>query len=118
MERKFILSCCSTVDLPTATWSSAISRCCFTPTFSTGRNTSTIWAATRRPAPVYRFLQEGKLPQTSQINVATYLDFFEQQLQHGDLLHLSFTSGQSARCTTPSSRARCCRRSTPIRRSS
>ena len=36
----------------------------------------------------YRFLQEGKLPQTSQINVATYLDFFEQQLQHGDLLHL------------------------------
>ena len=43
----------------------------------------------------YRFLQEGKLPQTSQINVATYVEFFEQQLQKGDLLHIAFTSGQS-----------------------
>ena len=43
----------------------------------------------------YRFLQEGKLPQTSQINVATYMAFFEELLQKGDLLHIAFTSGQS-----------------------
>ena len=43
----------------------------------------------------YRFLEEGKLPQTSQINVGTYLTFFEKLLQKGDLLHIAFTSGQS-----------------------
>ena len=54
----------------------------------------TTWVVTRRR---YRdstaFLQQGKLPQTSQINVAAYAEFFEQQLQKGDLLHIAFTSG-------------------------
>ena len=27
--------------------------------------------------------------------MADYLDFFEEQLQKGDLLHIAFTSGQS-----------------------
>ena len=31
----------------------------------------------------------------SQINVATYMDFFENLLQKGDVLHIAFTSGQS-----------------------
>lgn len=43
----------------------------------------------------YGFLKAGQLPQTSQINVADYLDFFEEQLKKGDLLHIAFTSGQS-----------------------
>jgi DegV family protein with EDD domain len=44
----------------------------------------------------YRMLAEGKLPQTSQINVARYLSFFEELLKRGDVLHVAFTSGQSA----------------------
>ena len=44
----------------------------------------------------YGFLKEGKLPQTSQINVAEYVEFFDGLLkQGGDVLHLGFTSGQS-----------------------
>ena len=43
----------------------------------------------------YGFIRQGKLPQTSQINVATYMDFFENLLQKGDVLHIAFTSGQS-----------------------
>ena len=44
----------------------------------------------------YRVLEEGKLPQTSQINVAGDMDFFEKLLQKGgDVLHIAFTSGQS-----------------------
>lgn len=44
----------------------------------------------------YGFLKEGKLPQTSQINVAAYTEFFEKLLDKGgDVLHIAFTSGQS-----------------------
>lgn len=47
----------------------------------------------------YKFIEEGKLPSTSQINEFNYLEFFEEQLRHGDLLHVAFGSGmtQSAR---------------------
>ena len=43
----------------------------------------------------YQFLEEDKLPSTSQINEFNYLNFFEQQLQHGDLLHIAFGSGMT-----------------------
>ena len=87
MERKFVLSCCSTVDLPYA--------------YMTQRDIPVLFYhyvvgdqeyvddMGRDPAALprfYGFLKEGKLPQTSQINVAEYLDFFEQQLKKGDLL--------------------------------
>lgn len=36
-----------------------------------------------------------KHPRTSQINVSTYEAFFLEQLQHGDLLHVTFSSGLS-----------------------
>ena len=96
MERKFVLSCCSTVDLPYV--------------YMTQRDIPVLFYhyvvgdqeyvddMGRDPAALprfYGFLKEGKLPQTSQINVAEYLDFFEQQLKKGDLLHIAFTSGQS-----------------------
>ena len=43
----------------------------------------------------YRFLDEGKLPSTSQINTGHYLEFFEGLLQKGDLLHINFGSGMT-----------------------
>ena len=43
----------------------------------------------------YRFLEEGRLPSTSQINVQQYLDFFRPLLEKGDLLHIAFGSGMT-----------------------
>ena len=43
----------------------------------------------------YRFLEEGKLPSTSQLNVYQYVDFFEPLLEKGDLLHIAFGSGMT-----------------------
>ena len=43
----------------------------------------------------YRFLDEGKLPSTSQLNVIQYIDFLEPLLKKGDLLHIAFGSGMT-----------------------
>lgn len=43
----------------------------------------------------YQLLKDGTRPSTSQINVFSYLEFFEQQLQKGDLLHIAFGSGMT-----------------------
>ncbi len=44
----------------------------------------------------YSFLDAGKLPSTSQINMATYLEFFESLLKEGkDVLHINFGSGMT-----------------------
>ena len=43
----------------------------------------------------YGFLDAGKLPSTSQINEFCYLEFFEQLLQRGDVLHIAFGTGMT-----------------------
>lgn len=43
----------------------------------------------------YGFLKEGKFPETSQINVAQYHDFFEELLKKDDVLHIAFGSGMT-----------------------
>ena len=96
MERKFVLSCCSTVDLPYAYMAQRDIPVRFYH-YVVG-NQEYVDDMGRDPAALprfYGFLKAGQLPQTSQINVADYLDFFEEQLQKGDLLHIAFTSGQS-----------------------
>ena len=83
MERKFILSCCSTVDLPYSYMEQRDIPVLFYTYVVDGQEYVDDMGRDPEALPrFYRFLQEGKLPQTSQINVATYLDFFEQQLQH------------------------------------
>ena len=96
MERNFVLSCCSTVDLPYAYMARRDIPVLFYH-YVVG-DQEYVDDMGRDPAALprfYGFLKEGKLPQTSQINVAAYLDFFEEQLKKGDLLHIAFTSGQS-----------------------
>ena len=46
-------------------------------------------------ADFYKLLKEGKRPTTSQINLERYKNFFKQQLQAGDVLHIAFGSGLS-----------------------
>lgn len=40
----------------------------------------------------YKMLEKGLLPTTSQINEASYYDFFEGLIQNGDVLHITFSS--------------------------
>ena len=97
MERKFTLSCCSTVDLPYSYMESRDIPVLFYTYVVDGQTYDDDMG--RDPAALprfYGFLKAGKLPQTSQINVAGYMDFFEKLLQQGgDVLHIAFTSGQS-----------------------
>ena len=96
MNSQFTLSCCSTVDLPYAHLVQRQIPVLFYTYVVDGQEYVDDMGRDPEALPrFYRFLQEGKLPQTSQINVATYMEFFEQQLQKGDLLHIAFTSGQS-----------------------
>lgn len=94
MERKFILTCESTVDLPYEAvaerdipvlfYSYAVDDISYPDDMG------------RDPAALpnfYHFLEMGKLPSTSQINEFQYEEFFEEQLQHGDVLHIAFGSG-------------------------
>ena len=97
MERKFTLSCCSTVDLPYSYMESRDIPVLFYTYVVDGQTYDDDMG--RDPAALprfYGFLKAGKLPQTSQINAAGYMDFFEKLLQKGgDVLHIAFTSGQS-----------------------
>lgn len=96
MERQFTLSCCSTVDLPYSYMADRDIPVLFYTYVVDGREYVDDMGRDPEALPrFYRFLEEGKLPQTSQINVGTYLTFFEKLLQKGNLLHIAFTSGQS-----------------------
>ena len=97
MDRKFILSCCSTVDLPYDYMESReIPVLAYTYMVDGVEYTDDMGRDPESRPRFYRMLAEGKLPQTSQINIARYTAFFEGLLQQGDVLHLAFTSGQSA----------------------
>ena len=94
---KFQLSCESTVDMPYS--------------YITGRDIAVTFYTYTVDGEVYvddmgrdpealpkfhRMLKEGKMPSTSQINHYTYLEYFEELLQKGDVLHLAFGRGMSA----------------------
>ena len=96
MDPKFILSCESTVDLPFS--------------YVSGRNIPVIFYyymvdgqervddMLRDPNALPRFyemLDQGVLPTTSQINEFRYVDFFEAQLQKGDLMHICLGTGMT-----------------------
>ena len=97
MDRKFILSCCSTVDLPYDYMESRqIPVLSYTYMVDGVEHEDDMGRDPQSRPRFYAMLAQGKLPQTSQINVARYMEFFESLLQKGDVLHLAFTSGQSA----------------------
>ena len=85
MERKFILSCESTVDLPykymherdipVVFYSYAIDGEEFTDDM--GRDPEAL-------PRFYSFLKDGKMPSTSQLNEFQYEDFLEEQLKKRD----------------------------------
>ena len=96
MQAKFVLSCESTVDLPFSYVSERNIPVIFYSYTIDGNDYVDDMLRNPEALPqFYQFLEEDKLPSTSQINEFNYLNFFEQQLQHGDLLHIAFGSGMT-----------------------
>lgn len=96
MNTGFTLSCESTVDLPFS--------------YVNGRNIPVMFYSylvdgkeyiddmLRDPEALpnfYKMLDSGKLPTTTQLNEFKYLEFFEEQLKHGDLLHIALGTGMT-----------------------
>lgn len=96
MERNFILSCESTVDVPYSYVSGREIPVLFYSYMVDGREYPDDMG--RDPKALGRFyahLQEGKLPTTSQLNVHDYEEFLGKLLQKGDVLHIAFGSGMT-----------------------
>ena len=97
MDRKFILTCGSTVDLPYDYCQQRDIPVIFYTYVLDGVEREDDME--RNPGMLEKFYQamrEGAIPQTSQINTERYVDFFTEQLKHGDVLHIAFGSGMSA----------------------
>ena len=92
----FTLSCESTVDLPFSYVNSRDIPVLFYEYSIDGQPYPDDML--RDPAALprfYQFLDDGKMPSTSQLNEFGYESFFEAQLQKGDLLHIAFGSGMT-----------------------
>lgn len=92
----FTLSCESTVDLPFSYVNSRDIPVLFYEYSIDGQPYPDDML--RDPAALprfYQFLDDGKMPSTSQLNEFDYESFFEAQLQKGDLLHIAFGSGMT-----------------------
>ena len=96
MERKFILSCGSTVDLPYSYCESRDIPVIFYTYVVDGKEYVDDMLRDPDALPhFYDMLRQGKLPHTSQVNTEAYVDFFDSLLKKGDVLHIAFGSGLS-----------------------
>lgn len=96
MPNAFILSCESTVDYPYATMQQRDISVLFY-TYMVDKQTY-VDDMGRDPAALprfYGFLNEGKLPVTSQINEFQYESYLDALAQRGDVLHIAFGSGMT-----------------------
>lgn len=97
MERKFILSCGSTVDMPYSYCQSRDIPVIFYTYVVDDREYVDDMLRDPQALPgFYRMLDAGKLPHTSQVNTQAYVEFFDGLLQKGDVLHIAFGSGLSS----------------------
>ena len=97
MERKFILSCESTVDLPYSYLEQRGIPVLFY-SYMIGEETY-IDDMGRDPEALpnfYRRIDEGAMPTTTQLNEFQYEEFFAPLLERGDVLHINFGSGMTA----------------------
>ena len=94
MNRKFILSCESTVDMPFSYIDGRDIPVIFYTYTSGGEQY--VDDMKRDPNELSRFyarLAGGDLPTTSQLNMGDYIDFFEKLIEKGDVLHVVLSSG-------------------------
>ncbi len=113
----FTLSCESTVDLPFSYVNSRDIPVLFYEYSIDGQPYPDDML--RDPAALprfYQFLDDGKMPSTSQLNEFDYESFFEAQLQKGDLLHIAFGSGMTQSVQNAEQAAQTLRQRYPNRR--
>lgn len=116
MQENFILSCESTVDLPYDYVSGRGIPVLFYSYTVKGQVFPDDMGRDPEALPrFYRFLEEGNLPSTSQLNVFQYKEFFEGLLQQGDVLHIAFGSGMTPSVTNAEAAAELLRREYPER---
>ena len=92
----FILSCCSTADLSKSHFESRdISYICFHYNLN-GTDYPDDLGESVPLSKFYEAMANGATTQTSQVNIAEYLDYFTKFLEKGhDLLHICLSSGIS-----------------------
>lgn len=96
MNSQLILSCESTVDLPYSYVSGRDISVLFYSYSVDGQEYPDDMGRDPKALPMfYGFLNDGKMPSTSQINAFRYEQYFEELLQKGDVLHIGFGSGMT-----------------------
>lgn len=92
----FILSCCSTADLPLEFFQNRnVQLVCFHFTMD-GVEYADDLGQSIPFDQFYQRIADGSEPTTSQVNVQQYIEFFEPFLKEGkDILHIAFSSGLS-----------------------
>lgn len=93
---KYIITCCSAVDMPPEWLAKRNIRCAFFPFRIEDKEYIDDLGKTLSYENFYSMIDKGAMPTTSQINMMEFIDFFEPILKEGyDILHLSFSSGLS-----------------------
>ena len=103
----FILSCCSTADMPKTFFEERnVAYVCFH--FNMDGKDYPDDLGESMPFPeFYKRIEEGAQPTTSQVNVDEFTNFFEPFLKEGkDILHVSLSSGLSGSFNSASIAAR------------
>lgn len=103
----FILSCCSTADMPKSFFEERnVAYVCFH--FNMDGKDYPDDLGESMPFPeFYKRIEEGAQPTTSQVNVDEFTNFFEPFLREGkDILHVSLSSGLSGSFNSASIAAR------------
>ncbi len=96
MPNSFILSCESTVDLPFSYINSRnIPVLFYSYTVDDKEYTDDMGRDPEALGNFYKFIADGKIPRTTQLNTFHYLDFLRPLLEKGDVLHIAFGSGMT-----------------------
>lgn len=97
----YVLTCCSTVDLPKEYFEqNNIPYACYHYILDGEEYLDDLGQSVPYDE-FYRRIDGGSMPTTSQINISEFMAFFEPFLQEGkDILHLSMSSGISGTCNS------------------
>lgn len=96
MERKFVLSCCSTADVPYDHMAEREIAVLHYSYVVDGAEYEDDMGRDGGSLPrFYEWIRQGKQPVTSQVSIGRYIEYFTQLLAKGDVVHLAFSSGMS-----------------------
>ncbi|MBQ4046385.1 MAG: DegV family protein [Lachnospiraceae bacterium] len=93
---KFVLSCCSTADLPASHFEERAIPCLFFHYSIDGVSYPDDLGKTVPYDKFYKMIDDGAMPVTSQPNAQEYMDFWKPFLDQGkDVFHITLSSGIS-----------------------